>query len=101
MSEPIGQAIGATNTHPRTTDPNAPGPNATDPGVTDAGATATSENSLSAPTTRTLYIALELGWDTWLLACTTQAAQKPRLRMMPDRDLERLREEIAKATSLR
>jgi hypothetical protein len=24
-------------------------------------------------TTGTLYIALELGWDKWLLACATQA----------------------------
>jgi transposase len=48
-------------------------------------------------TTPTLYIALELGCDKWLLACTTQAAQKPRLRSMPARDLTRLAEEIGKA----
>jgi transposase len=47
--------------------------------------------------TGTLYIALELGWDKWLMACATQAAQKPRLRSVPARDLSRLREEIAKA----
>jgi transposase len=47
--------------------------------------------------TAALYIALELGWDKWLLACATQAAQKPRLRSVPARDLIRLREEIAKA----
>jgi transposase len=47
--------------------------------------------------TATLYIALELGQDKWLLACATQAAQKPRLRGLPARDLNRLREEIAKA----
>jgi transposase len=47
--------------------------------------------------TGTLYIALELGWDKWLLACATQAAQKPRFRSVPARDLSRLREEIAKA----
>src|SRR5262245_9357792 len=48
-------------------------------------------------TTRTLYIALELGQDKWLLACATQAAQKPRFRSLPARDLTRLQEEIAKA----
>jgi transposase len=48
-------------------------------------------------TTGALYIALELGQDKWLLACATQAAQKPRLRSLPARDLSRLQEEIAKA----
>jgi transposase len=48
-------------------------------------------------TTGTLYIALELGWDKWLLACATQAAEKPRYRSMPGRNLDQLREEIAKA----
>ena len=47
--------------------------------------------------TRTLYIALELGWDKWLMACATQAAEKPRFRSVPARDLNKLREEIAKA----
>jgi transposase len=45
----------------------------------------------------TLYIAFELGQDKWLLGFATQAAQKPRLRMVPARDLERVREEVAKA----
>jgi transposase len=44
-----------------------------------------------------LYIAFELGWDKWLLACATQPAQKPRYRSMPARNLEQLRQEIAKA----
>jgi transposase len=48
-------------------------------------------------TTKTLYIALELGQDKWLLACSTAAAEKPRLRSLPARDLHRLTEEIAKA----
>jgi transposase len=48
-------------------------------------------------TTQTLYIALELGQDKWLLACATAAAEKPRLRSLPARDLDRLAEEIAKA----
>jgi transposase len=48
-------------------------------------------------TTRTLYIALELSQDKWLLACATQAAEKPRFRPLPARDLERLDQEIARA----
>jgi transposase len=45
----------------------------------------------------TLYVALELGQDKWVLACATQAAEKPRLRSLPARDLGRLAEEIVKA----
>ena len=45
----------------------------------------------------TLYVALELGQDKWLLACATQAAEKPRYRGLPARDLTQLQEEIAKA----
>jgi transposase len=44
-----------------------------------------------------LYIAFELAEDKWLLAFATQAAEKPRFRQMPARDLRRLDEEIAKA----
>jgi hypothetical protein len=44
----------------------------------------------------TLSIALALGWDKGLLACATQAAEKPRFRSLPARDLQRLGEEIAK-----
>jgi hypothetical protein len=47
--------------------------------------------------TATLYLALELGQDKWLLACATQAAEKPRFRSLPARDLTRLQEERAKA----
>jgi transposase len=47
-------------------------------------------------TTGTLYIALELGQDKWLMACATQAAEKPRYRSLPARDLTRLQEEIVK-----
>src|SRR5262249_25486559 len=46
---------------------------------------------------RALYIALELGQDKWLLACATQAAEKPRFRGLPARDLDQLPEELAKA----
>jgi len=52
---------------------------------------------MTTTTTGTLYIALELGWDKWLMACATAAAQKPRFRSVPARDLKRLQEEIAKA----
>ena len=46
---------------------------------------------------KTLYVALELGQDKWLLACATEAAEKPRLRSLLARDLDRLALEIAKA----
>src|SRR5262245_5067848 len=45
----------------------------------------------------TLYVALELGQEKWVLACATQAAERPRLRNLSARDLGRLAEEIAKA----
>ena len=35
--------------------------------------------------TKTLYIALELSQDKWLLACATAAAEKPRYRPVPGR----------------
>jgi transposase len=54
---------------------------------------------MTANVVSTLYVAFELGQDKWLLGFATQAAQKPRLRMVPARDLERVREEIAKAKS--
>jgi transposase len=44
-----------------------------------------------------LYVALELGCDKWVLASATQAAEKPRFRTVPARDLAKLQEEIAKA----
>src|SRR5262249_15619019 len=48
-------------------------------------------------TSRTLYVALELGCDKWVLASATQAAEKPRLRRISARALAKLAEEIAKA----
>ena len=48
-------------------------------------------------TVGTLYIALELGCDKWVLASATQAAQKPRFRTIAARNLAALQEEIAKA----
>src|SRR5262249_3160528 len=47
--------------------------------------------------TPTLYVALELGQDKWVLVCATQAAERPRLRNVPARDLERFAAEIVKA----
>jgi hypothetical protein len=46
---------------------------------------------MTATATGTLYIALELGQDKWLMGCATQAAQKPRLHSLPARDLTRRR----------
>src|SRR5262249_16796113 len=48
-------------------------------------------------TTTALYVALELSQDKWLLACATAAAEKPRFRPVPARDLDRLDQEIARA----
>jgi transposase len=48
-------------------------------------------------TINTLYVALELGCDKWVLASATQAAQKPRFRTIAARQLGALKEEIAKA----
>jgi len=48
-------------------------------------------------TAGTLYVALELGCDKWVLASTTQAAEKPRFRAVAARNLAAFQEEIAKA----
>ena len=48
-------------------------------------------------TSSTLYLAFELSQDKWLLAFATGAAQKPRFRSVPARDLVKLQDEIAKA----
>src|SRR5262249_17188147 len=53
--------------------------------------------TMTTSTRGTLYVALELGQDKWLLACATQAAEKPRYRGLPARDLGKLQEELAKA----
>jgi transposase len=52
---------------------------------------------MTAAKTGTLYVALELGQDKWVLASATQAAEKPRYRTLPARDLGRLADEIRKA----
>src|SRR5918993_2779698 len=51
----------------------------------------------TAVRTRALYVALELGQDKWHLASATQAAEKPRFRAVPARDLGRLADEVRKA----
>src|ERR1017187_8638453 len=48
-------------------------------------------------TVGTLYVALELGCDKWVLASATQAAEKPRFRTVAARNLTALNEELAKA----
>jgi transposase len=45
----------------------------------------------------TLYLAFELGWNSWNLASTVAMAQKPRLKTIRARDLDALRDEIARA----
>jgi transposase len=52
------------------------------------------QDSLSQPT---LYLAFELGKNTWKLGFTIGMAQQPRERMIPSGDVERLQQEIARA----
>jgi hypothetical protein len=44
-----------------------------------------------------LYLALELGWDSWKLAFACQPGPAPRRREMPARDVSPLLLEIAEA----
>jgi transposase len=52
---------------------------------------------MTTTTIGTLYVALELGCDKWVLASATQAAEKPRFRTIAARNLAAFQEEIAKA----
>jgi hypothetical protein len=52
------------------------------------------QDSLAQPT---LYLAFELGKNTWKLGFTIGMAQQPRERMIPSGDVERLQQEIARA----
>ena len=45
----------------------------------------------------TLYLAFELGQNTWKLGFTIGVAQQPRERMISSGDVERLQQEIARA----
>src|SRR5262249_41919055 len=51
----------------------------------------------TAPRGPVLYLAFELGWNSWKLAFTIGAGQKPRLRSLPARSLVGLGLEIRKA----
>jgi transposase len=44
-----------------------------------------------------LYLAFELGWDSWKLAFATSIGPAPRRREMPARDVPQLMQEIAEA----
>ena len=44
-----------------------------------------------------LYLAIELGWDSWKLAFATGPGPAPREREMPARDVPRLLQEIGEA----
>ena len=44
-----------------------------------------------------LYLAFELGWDSWKLAFATSIGPVPRRREMPARDVPQLMQEIAEA----
>src|SRR5262245_38239623 len=52
---------------------------------------ATDSTTAAAPV---LYLAFELGWNSWKLAFTIGAGQKPRPRSIPARDLNTLMLEI-------
>ena len=45
----------------------------------------------------TLYVAFELGWNTWKLASTVGLGQKPRISTIPARDQKAVIKEISKA----
>ena len=51
-------------------------------------------NTTSAPV---LFLAFELGWNSWKLVFTTGAAQKPRIRTIPARDIDTVTKEIGDA----
>ena len=59
--------------------------------------TATHTQNSTVPTTPVLYLSLELGQNTWKLAFTVGAGQKPRLRTVRARDLDALLAEIVAA----
>lgn len=59
--------------------------------------TRATRNSECSGAPRVLYMAFELGINEWKLAFTTGLGRKPRLRVMPARDLERLEREVAAA----
>jgi len=58
---------------------------------------ATHDHHSTASVTPKLYLAFELGWNSWGLAFSTGFAQKPRLRTISARDLDALALEITRA----
>jgi transposase len=59
--------------------------------------TATTRHDQHSTEQPTLFLAFELGVNTWKLACTTGPAQRPRERSVPARDIAAVREEIVRA----
>src|SRR5579862_6899759 len=59
--------------------------------------TATHTQNSTVSTAPVLYFSLELGWNTWKLAFTIGAGQKPRLRTIRARALDLLLAEIQAA----
>ena len=59
--------------------------------------TATHDQDSTLPAAPVLYCALELGWNTWKLAFTIGAGQKPRIRTIRARALDVLLAEIEAA----
>ena len=59
--------------------------------------TATHDQNYTLPAAPVLYVALELGWNTWKLAFTIGAGQKPRIRTIRARALDVLLAEIQAA----
>jgi transposase len=59
--------------------------------------TATTPHDQQSTEQPTLFLAFEFGVNTWTLACTTGAAQRPRERRVPAREIAAVREEMARA----
>jgi transposase len=58
---------------------------------------ATHVSDCTTATAPVLYLALELGWNSWKLAFTVGAGQKPRLRSIAARDTDTVLHEIRQA----
>jgi len=61
--------------------------------------TATTRGNQETACPPTLFLACELGVNTWKLGCTTGAAQRPRERQVPAGDCQTVLEEIRRAKS--
>ena len=59
--------------------------------------TATRSDKYTGKTSQVLYLSFELGVSEWKLGFTKDLGTKPRVRVMPARDLTRLGREIAAA----